>query len=172
MTILDATSAGNAARLSRAGRAALSPAIAAGAKAVLRRMAREAGGLKILAEALGVSVSQAHRYGDAAAPDAPSFAQVLAATAATGATAAAEFMAELAGGRFAPGHEAPGDLNASLFSAHGEAAEFILAAGVALADGRIDAADRVALEAALAEMQRAIARARGALIHATTEQGR
>jgi hypothetical protein len=175
MTRLSSRSTENPAvvsRLSRPAGSALSAEVTAGAKAVLRRMAREAGGLKVLAEALGVSITQAHRYGDAAAPDLPSFAQALAATAATEATAAAEFMAELAGGRFVPGGAADAaGLSAALFSAHGEAAEFILATGAALADGRIDAADRAALESALADVQHAVGAARAALLHSRSGGG-
>lgn len=79
------------------------PDIADGLAAVVARLREQAGGIKVAAHHMGVSPATVSRYADRAAPDLPCFAQIASLTRATGASAAAEFLAELAGGRFIAG---------------------------------------------------------------------
>lgn len=131
------------------------PDLADGIAAVMGRMREQSGGIKISAHHLGVGASQVSRYADRAAPDLPTFAQVAELTKATGATAAAEFLAELAGGRFVPGVEdepvevCPIRAGAT---AAGEASELIWQVTQALRDGKITSAEWKNIERAGADL--------------------
>lgn len=117
--------------------------LARGASRAVRSMALELGGLKCLAAAMGVSLTQAQRYADPNVPDSPSLAQVCAASA-EGATSAAEFLADIAGGRFLPGaaEDAPSCVRRAMADASAEAAETSYVIGRVLADGVISAAEK------------------------------
>lgn len=148
--------------VSRAFRPA--PDLALGCAGVMKRMVVQAGGLAALAPALGVGPSQAQRYGDAGTPDLPCFAQVAAAVSLTGATAPAEFLAELAGGRFSPGAAAlAGDPRLALIDLLPELSEGVFRISETLRDGQISAAEVRCLERAFADLEDMLASAKASL---------
>ena len=74
-----------------------SPDLADGIAAVMDRCRVQAGGGKLVAHALGLSEAQVSRLCNRHAPDMPDFAQMAHLTEALGVTAAAEWLAMLAG---------------------------------------------------------------------------
>lgn len=110
-------------------------------KAAVRRLVDQAGGAKQAAVRIGVAPATVYAYCDPGVPDEISFARV-AALSTPQATAAAEYLAQLAGGVFLPVPSAAtpiGALTAEAMQQHAEACAEIVRA---LGDGVISDAER------------------------------
>lgn len=110
-------------------------------KAAIAALFTEAGGVPRVQVKLGLGASQVYAYSDPQAADEISFARVAALTDST-ASAAAEYLAALAGGAFLPGAPpAAGDaqgLTAAAVREHGEAMALLVEY---LRDGKLGAGE-------------------------------
>lgn len=121
-------------------------------KAAVRRLFRQHEGTKRVAVKLGLSVAQTYALADPGVSDEISFARIAALTE-PGKTAAAEYLALLAGGAFLPVACKADDalqLTADAVRQHGEAMGAIVAG---IQDGTLDAAEA---RASLVELDEAI----------------
>lgn len=110
-------------------------------KAAIADLIAQAGGVPRVQVRLGLGASQVYAYTDPQAADEMSFARVAALTDGS-APAAAEYLAALAGGAFAPGAPAGGAdvqaLTAESVRVHGEAIAVLLER---LSDGQLSGAE-------------------------------
>lgn len=113
-------------------------------KGAVSELFAQAGGLKMVQNRLGIGKSLAYAYTDVQAPEEISFARVAALTSPT-TTAAAEFLAFMAGGVFQPIEDAHAFDGVALTAIanqtrdHGAAIASIINA---IADGRVSPAER------------------------------
>ena len=114
------------------------PRPAGAPKSCLADLFAQAGGVQRVMVRLGLGQSQVYAYADPQSPEEISFARVAALTD-TQCTAAAEYLAALAGGGFLPGPAIEGAdvgaLTADSMREHGEAMACLVAD---IADGKLD----------------------------------
>jgi hypothetical protein len=124
-------------------------------KAAIQRLYQQKGSIENVQVLLGLKHTTVYAYADPGEPDEIKFAQVAALTDPTG-TAAAEYLAQRAGGVFLPvasSDKTIGALTAEMVRSHGRAAADLV---VALADNKLTRAEAARalpdLEAALAAL--------------------